>query len=180
MKTIYTERLIIRNFTENDGEDLYEYLGDEEVVRYEPYKPFSLQQSKTEAIRRAGDKNFLAVALRNGKLIGNLYFAKGDFETWEIGYVFNRDYWNQGYAVESANELINYIFEKENAWRIMAMCDPMNKSSWKLLERLGFRREGHLLKNVYFFKDEYGKPIWKDTYEYGILKEEYRLIDIPL
>ncbi len=173
MEAIYTNRLIIRGFAGNEGYDLYEYLSDKEVVKYEPYRPFSLQQAMAEAKRRTDDKSFLAVALKNGKLIGNLYLSKGEYGTWEIGYVFNRNYWKQGYAGESTEALIHYLFEKENAWRIIAKCDPMNTNSWSLLERLGFRREGHLLKNLYFFQDEHGKPIWKDTFEYGILKEEW-------
>ena len=52
------------------------------------------------------------------------------------------------------------------------MCNPENESSWKLMERVGMRREGHLKKNVFFFKDENGEPIWQDTYEYGLLREE--------
>lgn len=54
------------------------------------------------------------------------------------------------------------------------MCNPQNQSSWKLLERLGFRREGTLIRNIYFFCDEAGEPLWQDTYEYGMLKEEWR------
>ncbi|MTL92046.1 N-acetyltransferase, partial [Turicibacter sanguinis] len=59
------------------------------------------------------------------------------------------------------------------ARRIVAMCSPLNESSWKLLERIGMRYEGTLLQNVYFKKDEEGKPIWLDTYEYAILKSEW-------
>jgi RimJ/RimL family protein N-acetyltransferase len=54
------------------------------------------------------------------------------------------------------------------------MCNPENQASWKLLERLGFRREGTLLKNIYFFTDENDNPIWQDTFEYGLLKEEWK------
>ena len=41
------------------------------------------------------------------------------------------------------------------------------------MERLGMRREGFLVKNIFFKSDVNGKPIWQDTYEYGILKEEW-------
>ncbi len=104
----------------------------------------------------------------------NLYLSKGYFGTWEIGYVFNSDYWGNGYAFESAKELITYAFEKLDARRIIAMCNPSNESSWKLLEHLTFRREGTLIKNIYFFTDTNGNPIWQDTYEYGLLKEEWK------
>ena len=57
--------------------------------------------------------------------------------------------------------------------RVIAKCHPDNTPSWKLLERLNFRREGFALQTVYFKYDEYGKPIWHNTYSYGLLKDEY-------
>ena len=167
-----TERLIIRYFEENDDNDLYEYMSKEEVVKYEPYEAFTYEQAKEEAKRRITDHNFFAVALKSGKVIGNLYFAKGEFDTWEIGYVFNNSYWGQGYATEAVKALLAKAFGEWNVRRVIAMCNPENESSWKLMERVGMRKEGHLKKNVFFFKDENGEPIWQDTYEYGLLKEE--------
>lgn len=167
-----TERLVIRYFKEEDAQDLYEYLSKEEVVRYEPYDAFTYEQAAEEAKRRADDKNFYAVALKSGKVIGNLYFAEGDFDTWEIGYVFNSEYWGQGYATEAAKGLLDEAFTNWKVRRVIAMCNPVNTSSWKLMERLGLKREGHLRKNIFFFKDENGEPIWQDTYEYGLLKED--------
>lgn len=170
---IETERLIIRYFEASDGNDLYDYLSKEDVVKYEPYEPFSPEAAVAEAKRRSEDKNFYAVVLKTGKVIGNLYLAKGDFDTWELGYVFNSEYWGNGYASESAKALISYAFEKMKARRIIALCNPQNEHSWKLLEHLSFRREGTLIKNVSFFTDDNGIPIWQDTYEYGLLKEEW-------
>jgi RimJ/RimL family protein N-acetyltransferase len=173
MMELSTERLIIRRFSENDGEDLYEYFSNPKVLEFEPFKPFTKDEAYEEAKRRAGDEKFLAVCLKSGKLIGNLYFSKGDFETWEVGYVFNEKYWGNGYASESLLALIQYAFLSLNVRRIVAQCDPKNIPSWKLLDRVGMRREGKLLQNIFFFTDEKGSPIWKDTYEYGILKSEY-------
>lgn len=174
MKEIQTERLNIRKFESNDWKDLHEYFSNEEVLKFEPYKPFSEEESKREAIRRTTDFRFWAVCLReNNKLIGNIYFAEQDFDTWEIGYVFNLKYSGNGYATESCRAIMNYAFKELNARRVVAMCDPKNESSWRLLERLNMRREGHLKENIYFFKDENNSPIWKDTYEYGILEKEW-------
>ena len=170
---IETERLIIRYFEENDGSDLYDYLSKEEVVQFEPYKTYTYEMAVAEAKKRTANHDFHAVCLKTGKVIGNVWLSKGDFDTWELGYVFNSDYWGNGYAYESSRALLSYVFENCNARRIVANCNPLNSGSWKLLERLGFRREGTLLKNVYFFKDEANNPIWLDTYEYGILKEEW-------
>ncbi|MCL1806123.1 MAG: GNAT family N-acetyltransferase [Oscillospiraceae bacterium] len=169
-----TERLRIRPFTPDDWPDLFEYLSDEEVMKHEPYDPFSEEASKKEAVRRAEDSAFRAVCLKDGgKLIGNIYLAKQDFDRWELGYVFNKNYHRKGYATEAARAVLDDVFRNQNARRVIAMCNPLNMPSWRLLERLGLRREGHLIKNIYFKKDQAGNPIWLDTYEYGLLAEEW-------
>ena len=60
-----TERLMIRRFEPDDWQDLYEYLSQEEVVKYEPYEVFTEEASKQEAVRRSGDDNFRAVCLKD-------------------------------------------------------------------------------------------------------------------
>lgn len=177
MKGIVTERLVIRRFRESDWKDLHEYFSDEKVLEFEPYKPLSEDACKEEALRRTTDSSFWAVCLKDtNKLIGNVYFAEKDFNTWEIGYVFNLNYKSRGYATESCKVIMDYAFKELNARRIIAECDPKNPDSWRLLERLNMRREGHLKENIYFFKDENDNPIWKDTYEYGILEKEWMYI----
>ncbi len=176
MRQLTTQRLLIRSFKESDWKDLYEYLSDERVIRYEPYEVFSEDQCKQEAIRRSKDDAFLAVCLKDtNKVIGNLYLSEQDFNTWELGYVFNHSYQGNGYATESAGELLREAFDHLGARRIIAMCNPENTASWRLLERLGMRREGHLIKNIYFKKDDAGNPNWQDTFEYALLEEEWRM-----
>lgn len=169
-----TKRLIIRRFEKSDGEDLFEYLSDEDVVKFEPYHVFSKEQALHEAMKRAEKKEFLAVCLKDSKkLIGNIYFSQGDFDTWELGYVFNKSYQKKGYATESIYVLLNYAFSELNVRRVVANCSPKNTSSWRLMERLKMRREGLMLQNVYFKTNDIGEPIWLDTYQYAILKAEW-------
>lgn len=178
MKGIETKRLIIRRFKADDWRDLYEYLSKEEVVAFEPYDVYTEEGAKEEALRRSKDANFWAVCLKEtGKVIGNLYFAKQDFDNWELGYVFNSRYQKKGYATESVKALMKYAVKNWGTRRIVAMCNPKNSDSWRLLERVGMRREGHLLRNIYFKVDEMNEPIWLDTYEYGILSTEINLND---
>ncbi|MBD7913186.1 MULTISPECIES: GNAT family N-acetyltransferase [Clostridium] len=173
-KEIETKRLIIRRFREEDWKDIYEYLSDEKVVYYEPYEAFTVQESKEEAISRAGSEEFIAVCLKEtGKVIGNFYFGKREYDTYELGYVFNSSYWHKGYATESAKAFMNFVFKELKVRRIIAMCNPENELSWKLLERLNLIREGYLRKNIYFKINANNEPIWQDTYEYGILRESY-------
>lgn len=168
---IETERLILRRFCKSDLQDLYEYLSDEEVVRFEPYKPMDLQEVENTLNWRISTEEMLAVELKaSGKLIGNVYLGQRDFEARELGFVFNRQYWGHGYARESCEALIQQAFAT-GVHRIYAECDPENVHSWRLLEKLGFRREGYLRENVYFWKDEQGNPVWKDTLVYAILNE---------
>lgn len=166
-----TDRLILRRYRKEDLQDLYAYLSDEAVVKYEPYDPMTADETARELERRICDDEMIAVELKeNRRLIGNVYLGKRDFNSLEIGYVFNKQYWGQGYAAESCTALIEKAFA-EGVHRIYAECDPCNASSWRLLERLGFVREAHLRKNVYFRKDDSGNPIWKDTFVYSLLRE---------
>lgn len=177
MNDFESNRLIIRRFAIEDWKDLHEYLSIEETVKYEPYGVFTEEQCKEESANRAKQDFFWAVCLKeNGKLIGNIYFNQQEPKnlfTWEIGYVFNLEYSGKGYATEACEIFLEYAFEKLNSHRIVAMCNPENKSSWKLLERLEMRREGYLHKNIFFKHDEKGKPIWNDTYEYAILDTDW-------
>lgn len=170
MKNIFiteTERLILRRYREGDLQDLYEYLSNPKVVEYEPYKPMSMEEVKDNLAWRISTEEMIAVELKsNHKMIGNVYLGKRDFDSLEIGYVLNDTYWGKGYAKESCEAMIQWAFAN-GAHRIYAECDPKNKSSWGLLEKMGFEREGHLKENVYFWKDEQGNPIWKDTYIYA-------------
>jgi len=169
-----TKRLLIRRFTPGDWRDLYEYLSQEAVVFYEPYGVFTEEESMREAERRSDDDDFWAVCLiENKKLIGNIYLSKRERETWELGYVFNADFHGRGYATEAARAVVGAAFKNHGARHVIAKCNPLNRPSWRLLERLGMRREGHYIKNVWFKKDENGRPIWHDTYEYRVSAEEW-------
>jgi RimJ/RimL family protein N-acetyltransferase len=177
MKEIITERLYLRPFRPEDKEDLFEYLSQESVVKYEPYHVFSMEECRQEAARRSQIDSFLAVCLKeNNKLIGNVYFQQQEpeeFLRWEIGYVFNPAYYGKGYATEACKRVMKYGFEQLNAHRVIGMCNPENTSSWRLMERLFMRREGHFIKSAFFWRSKDGKPIWHDAYQYSILAEEF-------
>lgn len=164
-----TKRLILRRFQKEDLPDLFEYLSDRETLEYEPYRPLTLEEAKENLEWRIGSDEMIAIEQKDShKMIGNIYMGKRDFEALEMGYVLNKNYWGCGYAAESCKALIEQAFSN-GIHRIYAECDPRNRNSWKLLEALGFQREAHFRKNVYFWKDENGRAIWKDTYVYAKL-----------
>lgn len=171
---IETPRLLIRRFAPGDWRDLHEYLSDPVVVLFEPYDVLSELECQQEALRRSESPSFWAVCLKEGgKLIGNLYLQAEEFGTWELGYVFNARYQRHGYATESAAALMDHAFRVLGARRIVARCNPDNDRSWRLLERVGLRREAHQRQNVFFKRDQDGNPVWLDTYEYAILASEW-------
>ncbi len=164
-----TRRLLLRKFNQEDLQDFYEMVANPAVVRYEPYGPMTMAQAAKELDARIASGEFTAAALKEtGKVIGNIYLGRREYGALEIGFLFNEAYWGEGYAAESCEALIREAF-RGGVNRICAQCDPDNPASWRLLEKLGFAREGHLRRNVYFWTDDKGRPLWKDTYLYATL-----------
>ena len=100
---IETDRLILRRFRGEDLADLFEYLSDETVMRFEPYRPMDMSEVIAELARRISDDEMIAVELKAGsKLIGNVYLGKRDCNALEPGYVFNRRCWGKGLRRKAA------------------------------------------------------------------------------
>ncbi len=79
-----TERLMLRRYKKEDLQDLFAYLSDKEVVKYEPYKPMNLDETKDNLEWRIDTEEMIAVELKNShKMIGNVYMGKRDFEALE-------------------------------------------------------------------------------------------------
>lgn len=173
MDVLTTDRLTLRPFRPDDGPALHAYLGDPDVVRFEPYDAQTPAQCELLARERAADPRFVAVC-RDGVLVGNVYLAPADQPlTYEVGYVQNPAHGGHGYATEAARAVVDRVFAR-GAHRVVAGCDPRNERSWRLLERLGMRREAHLLQAVTFRSGPDGAPVWHDAYRYAVLGTEWR------
>ena len=169
MKEIRTERLLLRPFQESDYDDLFEFLFQLKDDEFEGYPGITYENGRAYLRQRLGSEEFYAVVLPDsGKVIGNIYCGNRDFDAKEVGYIINRNYQGMGYAGEALSAVIGNAFQ-QGAHRVFAECDPRNTASWKLLEKVGLRREAHFRQNIWFHKDENGNPIWKDTYVYAKL-----------
>lgn len=173
MEITVTDRLIVRPMAQTDLDDFYEYISDPRAVAFEPYDTMEYKEAQDNLAQRIEGGDCFAIEEReSGKMIGHIYFGKGECEyCYEIGYILNPKYWRQGYAYEAVSAVCREAFY-EGAHRIEADCDPENTASWRLLEKLGFIREGFLTKDVFFRRDEDGNPIWKNTYIYSLLNPE--------
>jgi RimJ/RimL family protein N-acetyltransferase len=174
-----TQRMIIRRFLSRDLVDTHEILSDPEVAKYEFWDPYDLEDTRQDLeIQGAvipgtcGVWNEFAVELKNGgKVIGNISFKMND-ETQrqaEIGFHFNRLFHGKGYGKEAVIGLIDYLWGL-GAYRIWAVADTRNETSWKMMEKLGMRREGHMVHNC-FVKGE-----WCDEYLYALLEKDWRAL----
>jgi RimJ/RimL family protein N-acetyltransferase len=166
-----TERMILRDFMAEDLDDLHEILGDEEVMKD---LESAYDKAKTEdflnrfCINRNPKGAFAAILKENRKLIGYILFNSIDEpEIYEMGWIFNKDYWRRGYAYEICSRLISYGFEEMKLHKISA--ETINKEkSIPLMEKLGMKLEGMQRKH-----SKSNEGTWCDLYWYGILEEDY-------
>ena len=87
----------------------------------------------------------------------------------EIGWVVHRDHAGRGYATEAAAELLRICFEELGLRRAVADCFVDNVRSWRVMERLGMRREAHFVRDALHRSGR-----WLDSYSYAMLAEEWR------
>ena len=164
---ILTQRLVIRPFVMADAPELQAILGDEEAMAYlEP--PYDL--AKTEAFLRdfcIGRQGALAAVLRaSGQLIGYLLFHEVEPDVYEIGWVFHRAHWRQGYAYEASRALMQYAFETLGAHRVTAeTVDPIRTAG--LMKKLGMRLEGMEPMSA-----DGHEGRWREMYLYGLSRPE--------
>ena len=140
-----SERLIIREFNEDDISDVFDYLSNEIVMKY--IEPIMTYEKVVSFIKNAGIKNKLifAIVLRNiNKVIGHLIFHEydGNKNIYELGWILNKDYWNKGYAIEASKEIISYSFERLKIKKIIGETMPENKKVIKIFEKIEMKKIG--------------------------------------
>jgi RimJ/RimL family protein N-acetyltransferase len=174
---IRTDRLLLRPFDTNDLDDVFAYRRLPEVNRYLYSEPSTREETREnlakwtaqDQITEDGNSLALAVTL-DGQVIGeaDLKLRSGEHRQGEIGYIFNPAFQGKGYAREAAEALLALGFEDLGLHRIVAECEVRNEPSWRLMERLGMRREAHF-RHHELFKGE-----WADCLVYAMLAEEHR------
>ena len=177
------ERLILRPFTENDAADAFEYLHEPMVHCFEDMRVNTLVDAKEAVRERAEDcEYYYAIVLKeNGKVIGEIFahpeggeHPGGSNDTFSPCWMLNSAYHGKGYAYEAAKAYFDFLFSEKGARRLYAYTEDYNVASQKLCEKLGMRREGFYLEFISFVNDEQGNPIYENTYEYAILKKEWK------
>jgi RimJ/RimL family protein N-acetyltransferase len=180
LPVIKTSRLVLRWVSEDDVDSLYEIFSDPQVMRYWSVTPFANREAAAALQREIIEGNLKGsvwkwgLALRDSnKLIGTatLFNLNLDNGRAEIGYAMGRSYWGHGYMNEALQALIKHAFDVVQLRRLEADVDPRNTASIRILERLGFQREGYLRERWHV-----GGEI-QDALFYGLLKWEWENTD---
>ena len=178
---IETARLSLRPFTLDDLGPYHALHRLPEVARYLYNAPLDREQASVALEAKAsrtvvhdeGDRLDLAVMLTETEaMIGevNLMFRSREHARGEVGFVLDPAFHGRGFATEAAREMLRLGFDGLDLHRIIGRCDGRNSSSARVLERLGMRREAHLVEN------EFVKGEWTDELEYAMLKREWRAL----
>lgn len=173
--SIESERLLLRRFEDRDLLPFLAYLNDPLVARYQSWESYSEQQAR-DVIE--GQKNLVpglpgqwftfALELKEtGALVGHIALKPTDNRQAEIGFTLSREYHGKSLAFEGTSRVLDYLFINLEMHRVTAIADCENHRSVALLSRLGMRREGHFIQNIWF------KGKWGDEYLYAILREEW-------
>lgn len=177
---VRTERLLLRPAREEDAEPTWRYRRLEPVGRWLTEIPRALspyRESFSEPARLATT----IIAESEGQVIGDLLLRVQD--AWaqtevrdqargtqaELGWVLDPAYTGQGYATEAVGALLRLCFEELDLRRVVASCFAGNEASWRLMERLGMRREHHALQESLHRSGQ-----WLDVYSYALLSGEWR------
>jgi RimJ/RimL family protein N-acetyltransferase len=177
---LVTARLSIRPATKDDLEATWRFRRVPSVGQWLTRLP----RARDEYAEQFLDPGRLAktfVVERAGDVVGDLMFSVED--AWsqvevaeqaqgvqaELGWVISPEHTRQGLATEAVAELMRFGFEELHLRRAFAQCFADNVASWRLMERLGMRREYHAVQESLHRTGE-----WIDGFRYAILADEWQ------
>lgn len=172
MKTLRTERLTLRPFTQADAPAVQKLAGAYEVALNTLLIPHPYPDGAAEAWIATHEEDWREnrihhFALDDGELVGATGLIMKEPGIAEIGYWIGVPFWNRGYASESSRELLRYGFEECDLRRIFAGHYVRNGASGRVMQKIGMKYEGTLRQHVL----KWGEYL--DIAFYGILRDEY-------
>jgi RimJ/RimL family protein N-acetyltransferase len=171
-----TERLILRDWREDDWPRFFTVTNTPEVMRWLggvlDDAGMAAQRARVEGCAAQHGHCFWAVERRaDGELLGFCGLKRADAPNStvtgmpEIGWRLREDAWGQGYAKEAALASLDLAFGKFGAEEVVALTVADNTASWGLMERLGMRRRPEL-----DYSDPRYDPPWRDTVVYSLAR----------
>ena len=173
-----SERLIYREVTSEDVDDVFNIYSDPEVAKYDLYNPISTKEDSiyiinqySEDFKNKEEITWGVARKSDNKLIG--YCCLGDFDDnslrSQIGYGFKLCEWNKGYATEAINVMVEFAFEVMDLNRVEAEVTLGNDASVKVLKKVNFVQEG-IFRERTIIKGEF-----VDDVILAIIKKDYAI-----
>ena len=174
-----TERLVLRPFAADDLTALHAIHSDASVARWlyneartlEEVRGLVAQKAAGSALEAEGEwLSAAAVLPRNDELVADisLLWASEAHRQGELGFLVHPAHQGNGYATEASRPMLAFAFEELGLHRVVGRLEPRNVASGRVLEKLGMRREAHLVEN------EWVKGEWQSELVYAILAREWR------
>ena len=174
MQRLETERLILRDFTELDADDLFRYTADPEIGPRAGWKPHQSRADSLAVIRMfLADDNVWAIERKSdGRVIGSIGLHRDKCrnlpDVHTIGYVLSRDCWGNGYMAEAVRCAMRHGFTDLHL-RLMSVSHyTFNAQSRRVIEKCGFVYEGTLRQTFL----RYDGAVF-DEAVYSITKDEW-------
>jgi RimJ/RimL family protein N-acetyltransferase len=174
-----TERLRVRLATDDDVTTTWPFRQRADVTEWMTSQPRTLDEYRESFLDRERLERTLIIE-RDGVVVGDLMLWVKD--AWaqktvkalargkeaELGWCLDPEHAGQGLATEAVLGLMLHAFKDRGVHRVTANCFADNERSWRLMERVGMRREAHLLKDSLHRSGR-----WLDGYTYALLDEEW-------
>ncbi|ASS76247.1 hypothetical protein CIG75_15720 [Tumebacillus algifaecis] len=171
-----TERFRLRDLQDRDVEDFFANFSDEETMRYfgmaaltEQAQAVKMMKGMEEGRQENSAIRWAIARREDDRLIGTIGFHNWSVKSFraEVGYEINRAYWGQGVATEVLRAVLKCGYEEMGLNRIEAIVIPENLASFRVLEKVGFKKEG-LLQEYMHYNDRY-----HDAVILALLKREF-------
>jgi ribosomal-protein-alanine N-acetyltransferase len=176
---LVTERLIIREFKQEDWEAVHLYASSPLVATHmiwgpnteEDTKDFVSRVIEQQQVQLRKDYEMAVVLKATNQIIGGCGIHLSEPKQGEIGYCFNPEFWRQGFAAEAATAMLGFGFQVHGLHRIYATCRPDNIGSAKVMQKIGMTYEGRLREHMQH------KGKWHDSLLHSILEQEFNRED---
>jgi RimJ/RimL family protein N-acetyltransferase len=173
---VRTERLVLRRLADGDVSKIFGYRSQAQVAEWIGGHAVDIGS----LAERFGEGTTAVIVEHNDQVIGDLmvkiqdaYAQREVAETAEaseaeLGWTFDPAHQGRGFATEAVQTLFRICFEDLGLRRVVAACFTSNEPSWRLMERVGMRREAHNVKDS--LHRDHG---WQDGFVYALLADEW-------
>jgi RimJ/RimL family protein N-acetyltransferase len=172
-----SDRLRLRRLQASDLADLCAYRRLPEVARYQSWQTFTAEdgvqllqhQTHVQPDQPGTWLQLAIVRADTAALVGDcgLHCRADDPRQTELGITLAPAHQGRGFATEALSCVLDHLFGQLHKHRVTATTDADNRPAAELFTRLGFRREGHSIQNVWF------KGRWGDEYHFALLRSEW-------